>query len=72
MRFHNKNIVWALHPAQPSIDGGCHSRGRKRHLEKDEKFTLCNMINDGLFEEWEVNNGMCKNCLKELQIKEMK
>lgn len=67
MKYRGKDIVWALHPAQPSVDGGYHSRGRKRHLAKTNKLTYCNMTNDGLFEKYEVNNGMCKNCLNQLK-----
>lgn len=69
MRYQGKFIVWALHPAQPSSDD-MHSRGRKRHLALTEKskLTLCNMTNDGLFDTYQVNNGMCKNCIKQLRI----
>lgn len=71
MKYQGKSIVWALHPAQPSDFGG--SRGRKRHLadNPEAKLTLCNMLNDGLFEKYEVNNGMCKNCIKELRKRQL-
>jgi hypothetical protein len=39
------------------------SRGRKIHLTKDMKTTLCNLKVDEEYNRREVNNGTCKNCL---------
>ena len=63
MKYWGKNIVWALHPAQPSEDLNGHSRGRKRHLAKDDDKTYCNMTNAGEFLKGQVNNGMCISCM---------
>ena len=61
-------VCTATHPDYPNWSG--HSRGRKIHLAKDKKFTVCNMLIDGYIPDsdknWStVSNGNCKNCFKE-------
>jgi len=67
--FHDKIVCTATHPDQPNWSG--HSRGRKIHLAKDNKKTVCNMlVDEGLPEEdhnWSmVHNGRCKVCFRGL------
>ncbi len=66
MKYWGKDIVWAVHPKMPS--DSVLSRGRKRHLAKSDKLTYCNMTNDGLFETYQSNNGMCKQCMMQFKL----
>ena len=60
-------VCTATHPDTPNFSG--HSRGRKIHLAKTDKLTVCNMrVDEGIIEEdknWSVvHNGECKTCFK--------
>jgi hypothetical protein len=60
-------ICTATHPDYPNWNGK--SRGRKCHLAKDHKLTVCNMLVDEYIPEsdknWSmVSNGFCKTCFK--------
>lgn len=62
-----KAVCTATHPQMPNHSG--HSRGRKIHLAKDEKFTVCNMLIDQYIplstqNYTMVSNGKCGNCFK--------
>lgn len=64
-----KRVCTATHPKTPNWSG--HSRGRKIHLAKDNKFTMCNMLVDEYVPandtNWSpVSNGKCGNCFKGL------
>lgn len=64
-------VCTATHPKTPNWSG--HSRGRKIHLAKDNKLTICNMLVDEYVPDtdrnWSpVNNGMCKVCFKNINI----
>ena len=60
-----RGVCMATHPDKPNWSG--HSRGRKIHLAKDKKYTICNMLVDGYIPDrdrnWApVSNGRCKIC----------
>lgn len=60
-------VCTATHPDNPNFSG--HSRGRKIHLAKDAKKTICNMLVDEYVPasdtNWSpVSNGQCKSCFK--------
>lgn len=60
-------VCTATHPDNPNWSG--HSRGRKIHLAKTDKLTVCNMlVDEGIPEadkNWSmVSNGECKTCFK--------
>ena len=60
-------VCTATHPDKPNWSG--HSRGRKIHLAKTDKLTVCNMlVDEGIPDSdknWSmVHNGECKNCFK--------
>lgn len=62
-----KRVCTATHPDNPNFSG--HSRGRKIHLAKDSKLTVCNMLIDEYAPSSNQNysmfmNGECKNCFK--------
>ena len=65
--INGKKVCTATHPDMPNFSG--HSRGRKVHLAKDDKMTICNMLIDKYIPNddiaWQpVHNGKCKNCFK--------
>lgn len=57
-------MCMATHPTMPNRSG--HARGRKLHLTKDGKKSLCNMLVDGYFKQdnW-ISRDQCKICFKE-------
>lgn len=64
-------VCTATHPKTPNWSG--HSRGRKVHLAKDGKITICNMLVDEYIPDsdknWAmVSNGNCKNCFKNIKV----
>ncbi len=66
-QIEGKGVCNATHPITPNWSG--HSRGRKIHLAKDKKFTVCNMLIDDYIPDndrnWStVSNGKCKTCFK--------
>lgn len=61
-------VCTATHPKTPNWTGL--SRGRKIHLAKDNKLTICNMLVDEYIPDSNknlsvVSNGKCGNCFKE-------
>ncbi len=61
----NYKKVWATHPDYPNYDGL--ARGRKTHLAKTNEQgtkTLCNMLVDDVFEDYQTSTGTCKTCIK--------
>lgn len=60
-------VCTATHPKTPNWSG--HSRGRKIHLAKTDKLTVCNMLIDEYVPASDTNftpvsNGQCGNCFK--------
>ena len=60
-----KKVCTVTHPDYPNFSG--HSRGRKTHLAKTSKFSICNMLVDEYVPDkdrlWSVvHNGRCKVC----------
>lgn len=67
-----KGVCTACHPNKPNWDG--RSRGRKIHLAKDDKMTVCNMLVDEYIPDrdrnWSmVDNGRCKICFSNNIVK---
>lgn len=63
-------VCTATHPDKPNFSG--HSRGRKIHLAKDMKLTICNMLVDQYIPDrdknWTpVSNGKCMSCFKNIK-----
>lgn len=74
-RLHGFDVVTATHPDKPNFSG--HSRGRKIHLAKDDKLTICNMLIDQYCPSSNqnysmVSNGKCGNCFNERAIAKLK
>ena len=72
--LNDMRVCAATHPKTPNWSG--HSRGRKVHLAKDNKLTICNMLVDKYCPEsdrnWSmVSNGACKICFKNLPLSVM-
>ena len=72
---HGFAICTATHPSQPNRNGK--SRGRKIHLARNGKVTLCNMLVDEHLPDndrnWSmVSNGKCGTCFNENRIKNVR
>lgn len=68
-RIEGKLVCTATHPGMPNFSG--HSRGRKIHLAKSDKLTICNMRVDGYIPNDNrncstVGNGCCKICFRDI------
>jgi len=68
-KINGKDVCTVTHPKQPNFSG--HSRGRKIHLAKNRKLSICNMLIDEYVPSkdtlWSViDNGKCKICFKEI------
>jgi hypothetical protein len=74
-RLHGLDVCTATHPDKPNFSG--HSRGRKIHLAKTDKLTVCNMLIDQYCPSSNQNysmvmNGKCGNCFNEKAIQKAK
>lgn len=68
--MHDHPVCTATHPRQPNWSGN--ARGRKVHLAKDDKLTLCNMLIDGYIPSSDpscssMDKGLCKSCLNAVE-----
>lgn len=64
-KIEGMTVCTATHPKMPNYSG--HSRGRKTHLTKDGKKTVCNMLVDIYVPNNDRNwsyvwNGFCQTC----------
>ncbi len=69
-KLNEKKVCTVTHPQTPNFSG--HSRGRKIHLAKDDKVSVCNMLIDSYVYEGHlgccVDNGKCKICFGNAEV----
>ena len=71
---HGLRLCIATHPCRPNHSGT--SRGRKVHLDKGSRLTICNLMVEGYIPASDMNwsvvqNGRCRSCFNPKRITEL-